>query len=77
VICFDKTFSCWHAACITKAAMLKMQLPNRDTGFEPVPRFASEAEIKLAEQLRHQLEERYFGRAAAPPTSPVRSGKDH
>ena len=30
------------------------------------PRFASDAEIKLAEQLRHQLEERYLAPSAAP-----------
>jgi hypothetical protein len=57
--------------------MVKTQLPNHDTGFEPAPRFASDAEIELAEQLRRQLEERYFGRAAAPSTPPVQSGKDH
>ena len=56
--------------------MLKTQLPSYDAGFEPTPRFASDAEIELAEQLRRQLEERYFG-ASATATSPVRSGKDH
>jgi hypothetical protein len=58
-------------------AMLKIQSPNHDTGFEPAPRFASDAEIELADRLRRQLEERYFGASAAPSTSPVRSGKDH
>jgi hypothetical protein len=57
--------------------MLKTQLPSYDAGFEPAPRFASDAEIELAEQLRRQLEERYFGASAAPSTPPVRSGKDH
>jgi hypothetical protein len=57
--------------------MLKIQLPNYDTGFEPAPRFASDAEIGLAEQLRRQLEERYFGASAAPWTPPVRPGEDH
>jgi hypothetical protein len=56
--------------------MVKIQLPNREFGFEPAPRFASDAEIELAEQLRRQLEERYFGRAAAPSSSPVRPGKE-
>jgi hypothetical protein len=60
-----------------KPAMLKTQLPNDDTGFEPAPSFASDAEIELAEQLRRQLEERYFGPSAAPLTPPVRSGKNH
>ncbi len=57
--------------------MLKTQLPSYDAGFEPAPRFASDAEIELAEQLRRQLEERYFGASAVPPIPPVRSGKDH
>jgi len=60
--------------------MLKIQLPSYDAGFEPAPRFASDAEIELAEQLRRQLEERYFGASAAPltpSTPPVRSPKDH
>jgi hypothetical protein len=57
--------------------MLKSQLPSRDTGFEPAPSFASDAEIELAEQLRRQLEERYLGQAAAPSTAPVRSDKEH
>ena len=57
--------------------MLKIQLPNDDTGFDPAPRFASDAEIELAAQLRRQLEERYFGVSATAPTSPLQSGKDH
>jgi len=56
--------------------MPKIQLPNGRASFDPAPRFASDAEIELAEQLRRQLEERYFG-SSAPPTSPVRSGKEH
>jgi len=58
-------------------AMLKIELPYRDSGFEPAPRFASNAEIELADRLRRQLEERYFEASAALSTSPVRSGKDH
>jgi hypothetical protein len=57
--------------------MLKTQLPSYDTGFEPAPRFPSDAEIALADELRRQLEERYFGHAAAPSTSAPRPGKDH
>jgi hypothetical protein len=77
VACFHRTFSRWHAVCIVIPAMLKIQLPNHDTGFEPAPRFASDAEIELADRLRRQFEERYFGASAAPSNSPVRSGKDH
>ena len=58
-------------------AMLKIQLPNHDTGFEPAPQFASAAEIELADGLRRQLEERYFGHVTAPSTPPARSDKDH
>jgi hypothetical protein len=57
--------------------MLKIHLPNQDTGFDPAPRFASDAEIELAEQLRRQLEERYFGASATAQTSPAQSAKDH
>ena len=47
--------------------MLNTQLqPYYDADVEPAPRFASDADIKLADQLRHQLEERYFGPAATP-----------
>jgi hypothetical protein len=56
--------------------MLKTQLPSHDAGFEPAPQFASDAEIELADQLRRQLEERYFGSSAPPSTPPGRSGKD-
>jgi len=75
--CFSRTFSRWHAVCIVIPAMLKIQSPYSDSGFEPSPRFASNAEIELADRLRRQLEERYFEASAALSTSPVRSGKDH
>jgi hypothetical protein len=57
--------------------MLKIQSPSHDTGFEPAPRFASDAEIALADELRRQLEEQYFGRSAATSTSPERPDKEH
>ena len=57
--------------------MLKMLSPGPEAGFEPAPRFASDAEIALAERLRRELEERYFGRSASA-TSQTRAGKqDH
>ncbi len=55
--------------------MLKV-LPPQDTGVEPTPKFASVAEIELAEQLRHQLEERYLEASAAPPSLLNRSGEN-
>jgi hypothetical protein len=57
--------------------MLKIQLPYDRAGFDPAPRFASDAEIELAEQLRRQLEERYFGASSMAPASPAGSAKDH
>jgi hypothetical protein len=57
--------------------MPKIQLPNGRASFDPAPRFASDAEIELAEQLRRQLEERYFGASSMAQASPARSGKDH
>ena len=57
--------------------MLKTLSPSHDTGFEPAPRFASDAEIALAEHLRRQLEERYFGRPAASETASMGSSKNH
>jgi hypothetical protein len=43
----------------------------RDPGAngDPAPSFPTDAEIALAEELRHQLEARYL----APPVPPVRS----
>ncbi len=57
--------------------MLKTQLPSYAIGFEPAPDFASDAEIELAERLRLELEERYFGRPATPMLTLVRPEKDH
>ena len=59
--------------------MSKTEMHNHDSGVEPAPRFATEAEITLAEQLRRQLEERYVGRYVGPfaASSPLqaRSGE--
>jgi hypothetical protein len=57
--------------------MLKIKLQNLDTSVEPTPRFASDAEIQLAEQMRYQLEERYFGPSAIPSPLQTRSGEGH
>jgi len=74
LVCFNKIFHCWHAVCVGHV-MLKIQLHNHDASAEPAPSFASDAEIELAEQLRHQLEERYLGVSAAPPPLQERSGE--
>ena len=57
--------------------MLKMLSPGPDVGFEPAPRFASDAEIALAEQLRRQLEEFYFGRTASAISKTGPGQQDH
>ena len=38
--------------------MLKIELHNHGTNGDPAPCFATSAEIEIAEQLRHRLEER-------------------
>lgn len=55
--------------------MLKIESHKVDTSAEPTPTFATEAEIALAEKLRHQLEERYFGPSAARPSLKASSGE--
>ena len=55
--------------------MVKIELHDYDTGGDPAPRYATDAEIALAEQLRHQLEERYFGASFAH--SQPRPGEVH
>ena len=57
--------------------MVKIELHYYDTGVEPAPRFATDAEIALAEKLRHQLEERYFGSSGAHSPSQPRSDEIH
>jgi hypothetical protein len=49
--------------------MLKIALYNHHTNGDPAVSFATEAEIEIADQLRHQLEERYF--APSAPSSPL------
>ena len=40
--------------------MLKTEVHNHDINGDPAPNVASDADIEIAEQLRHQLEERYL-----------------
>ena len=54
--------------------MRKNQLSDRDSTIDPAPLYASDADIELALQLRHQLEERYLGPSEAP--SPLRYRKN-
>ena len=57
--------------------MYRIELHNSDRNSDPVPSFATDAEIELAEQLRHQLEERYLAPAAAPAPVQTRSNEPH
>ena len=51
--------------------MLKIELHNHGAKGDPVPCFTSSAEIEIAEQLRHQLEERLLAPSAPPPPLPA------
>ena len=57
--------------------MRKNQLPDRDATVEPAPLYASDADIELAQQLRHQLEERYLGPSQTPSPLRYRKGDNH
>ena len=58
--------------------MFKVELHETDALGDPAPRFATDAEIRIAARLRHQLEERYLAPRAAHLPSPPRSGEgDH
>jgi hypothetical protein len=58
--------------------MFKLEPYNTDAIGDPAPRFASDAEIRTAERLRHELEERYLVPSAArPPLPPRSSERDH
>jgi hypothetical protein len=57
--------------------MPKIELHNPDARVEAAPRFPSDAEIALAEHLRHQLEEQYLQLSATPLPLPARSGQGH
>jgi len=57
--------------------MLEIELYKHDTDGDPAVSFATDAEIEIADQLRHRLEERYL--ASSAPSSPlqVRSSENH
>jgi hypothetical protein len=44
--------------------MTQIERYNHDGDADPVISFASDAEIELADRLRHRLEQRYFARSA-------------
>ena len=54
--------------------MAQFRLQDASPGYDPAPNVATPAEIRLAEELRRRLEERYLadsnanpGRSLAPP----------
>lgn len=55
----------------------KNHFSDRDASVEPAPLYASDADIELAQQLRHQLEERYLGPSQAPSPLRYRKGDNH
>jgi len=57
--------------------MLKIKLYNLATNGDPAVCFATDAEIAIADQLRHQLEERYLAPSAPSSPLPVRSSERH
>jgi hypothetical protein len=57
--------------------MLKAELNTYDTNNDPASCFATDAEIEVAEQLRHRIEERYLARSSAPLPLPSHSSEVH
>ena len=57
--------------------MVKPELANHEANSDPPAAFATDAEIKIADQLRHQLEERYFGQSETSPPLRARSASGH
>ncbi len=55
--------------------MLKIELYNHRTTGDPEVSFPTDAEIAIADQLRHQLEERYLAPSAPSSPSQARSSE--
>jgi hypothetical protein len=55
--------------------MFNIERPIHDTNGDPVPSFATEAEIEMADRLRHQIEERYLAPALPSPNLQARSNE--
>jgi hypothetical protein len=47
--------------------MAQFRSQNASPGYDPAPNVATPAEIRLAEELRRRLEERYLSDSAASP----------
>lgn len=58
--------------------MAQFRFHDASPGYDPAPNVATPAEIRLAEELRHRLEERYLsGSDASPPPSLAPCGNVH
>ena len=57
--------------------MLKIESPDPQTGSEPSPQFATDAEVAFAERLRHKLEELYLGHQAGASELLARPSEVH
>jgi hypothetical protein len=55
-----------------ESVMHKAELHNNDANSDPAPCFATDAEIEIADKLRHQLEERYLAPGVVTP--PLQAG---
>ena len=55
--------------------MLKIELHNHEVNDDPPATFATDAEIEIANRMRHQLEERYLVRSETSAPLPAHSSK--
>ena len=47
--------------------MLKIEHSSYEPAGDPAARFATEADLEIADWLRHRIEERYFSQPAPAP----------
>jgi hypothetical protein len=57
--------------------MLKIAMSDSQVGSDPSPQFATDAEVALAQWLRHQLEQRYLGDCASASELTPQAGEIH
>jgi hypothetical protein len=60
----------------TNATMPKIEPYNAEPNDDPPAAFATDAEIEIADQLRHQLEKRYLAQSETSPPLPVAVNDD-
>lgn len=57
--------------------MAQIRSQDASPGYDPAPNVATPAEIRLAEELRRRLEERYLSDATQSPSLPLASNNVH